>query len=63
MSGETGAYAPQGAGLPGEHGHVVPGVVDGLVAPEAPGMLGDELAVLADDNALGVGMHLDRTDS
>ena len=39
----------------------MPRVIDGLVAAEAPGMLGDDLAVLADDDAIGVGMDLDRT--
>ena len=33
----------------------MPRIVSDLAAPEAPGMLGDGLAVLADDDPIGVG--------
>ena len=32
----------------------MPGIVDEPAAPEAPGMLGDALAVLADDDPIGI---------
>ena len=35
----------------------MPGIVDGLVAPA--GMLGDDLAVLADHDAVGIGLDFD----
>ena len=38
----------------------MPRIVGDLAAPEAPGMLGDGLAVLADDDPIGVGPHVDR---
>src|SRR3954453_232922 len=72
--GEPGAHPPQGARqnpvperrpvpesswLAGQDGHVVPGIVDGLVAAEPAGMLGDDLAVLADHDAVGIGLDFD----
>jgi len=39
--------------------HVMPGIVDCLAAPETAPMLGDDHAILADHNAVGVGMDLD----
>ena len=50
----------QRAGLAGQHRQVVPGIVDRLAAAEAAGMLADDLAVLADHDAIGVGLDLDR---
>ena len=44
-----------------EHRNVVPGIVDRLVAPEAARMFRDHAFVLADDDAVGIGMDLDRT--
>ena len=38
----------------------MPRIVGDLAAPEAPGMLGDGLAVLADDDPIGAGPHVDR---
>ena len=38
----------------------MPRIVGDLAAPEAPGMLGDGLAVLADDDPIGLGPHVDR---
>jgi len=48
------------AGLPGEHRHVMPGIVDRLAAAEAATMLADNRAVLADHDAIGIGLDLDR---
>ena len=45
--------------LAGQDGNVVPGIVDGLVAAEPAGMLGDDLAVLADHDAVGIGLDFD----
>ena len=42
---------PERARLAREHGHVVPGVVDHLVPPEGPRMLGHDLAV--DEELIG----------
>ena len=39
----------------------MPGIVDGLAAPKAAGMLANDNAVLADDDAVRVGLNLDRT--
>jgi hypothetical protein len=57
---EGGAVA-QGAGLAGEHRHVMPGVVDRIAATERAGVFGYDPAVLADHDAVGIGMNLDRT--
>ena len=55
-----GRAVPQRTRLPRQDRHVVPRIVGDLAAPEAPGMLGDGLAVLADDDPIGVGPHVDR---
>ena len=57
---EGGAVA-QGAGLAGQHRHVMPGIVDRLAAAERARMLGDDPPVLADHDAVRIGMDLDRT--
>src|SRR5205814_9312450 len=51
---------PERAGLPGEHRHVMPGIVDRLAATEAARVIADDRAFLADDDALGIGLELDR---
>ena len=56
---ERGAVA-QCARLAGQYRHVVPRVVDGLVAAKAAGMVAHHLAVLADGDTVGIGVHLDR---
>ena len=38
----------------------MPWIVDEPAAPEAPGVLGDDLAVLADDDPLGISPHVHR---
>ena len=38
----------------------MPGVVDRLIAAEPARMLGNDRTILADDEALGVGLDLDR---
>lgn len=43
-----------------QHGHVVPGIVDGLIAAEAACMLGHDTPVLAHHDPLGVGAHFRR---
>ena len=40
--------------------HVMPGVVHGMPTAEGPLMLGDDPPVLADDDAVGVGVDVDR---
>ena len=38
----------------------MPGIVGDLVAPEAAGVLADDNAVLLDNDAIGVGVDVDR---
>src|ERR1700741_1522741 len=40
--------------------HVMPGIVDCLAAPETAPMLGDDLAILADHDPVGISVHLYR---
>src|SRR6266436_6164785 len=56
---ERGAVA-QRTGLLGEHRHVVPGIVDRFATAEATGMFAGDRAVLADHDAIGIGLNLDR---
>ena len=49
-----GRAIAQRAGLPRQDRHVVPRIVGDLAAPEAAGMLGDDLAVLADGDPIGI---------
>src|SRR5207244_12315624 len=51
---------PERARLPGEHRHVMPRVVDRLAAAEAAAMFAGDYSVLADDDAIGIGLDLDR---
>jgi hypothetical protein len=44
--------------LPRQHRHVVPGIVRGLIAPEPAAVLTHDVAVLLDDDAIGVGVHI-----
>ena len=46
--------------LAGEYRHVMPGIVDSLAAAEMAAMFADNRAVLADHDAIGVGLDLDR---
>ena len=39
----------------------MPLIIDRLVAPEPPAVLGDHVAALADDDTVGIGVDLDRT--
>src|SRR5207248_8169758 len=55
-----GGSVPERAGLPGEYRHVMPGVVDRLAATEAARVIADDRALLADDDALGISLDLDR---
>jgi hypothetical protein len=48
------------SGLPGEHRHVMPGIGDRLAAAEAAPMFADDRAILADHDAIGIGLDLDR---
>ncbi len=50
----------QRTGLAGEYRDVMPGIVDRLVAPEGAGMLGNDHAVLTDDDPIRIGVDLDR---
>src|SRR5215208_1707492 len=56
-----GSAIAQRAGLAGEHRNVMPGVIDRLAAAERAGMLGDDPAVLADHDMVGIGMDFDWT--
>src|SRR6202008_4205398 len=51
---------PERAGLTGQHRNVMPRVVDRLVAAEIARMLANDGAILADDDALGISLDLDR---
>src|SRR5450759_1570774 len=55
-----GRAVAQGAGLAGEYRHVMPGVVDRVAAAERAAMFGDDPPVLADYDAIGIGINLDR---
>lgn len=55
-----GSAITEGARLAGEHGHVMPRVVERIAATERAGMLGNDPAILADYDAIGIGMDLDR---
>jgi len=55
-----GGTVTERAGLAGEHGDVMQGVVDRLVASEGPRVAADDLAILPELHALGVGADLDR---
>jgi len=50
---------PERPRLPGQDRHVMPGIVNRLAAAEAAAMLRDLPSVLADDDALGIGMNFD----
>jgi hypothetical protein len=39
----------------------MPGIVDGIAAAERASMVGNDASVLADHNAVGVGVNLDRS--
>src|SRR5437879_10118514 len=54
-----GSAVTQCAGLPGEHRHVMPRIVDRLAAAEAAAMLADDCAILADHDTIGIGLDLD----
>ena len=51
-----GCAAAQGTVLAGKHRHVMPGVVDRLTATESAGMLAHKPPVLADHDAIRIGM-------
>ena len=55
-----GRAVAQGAGLAGEHRHVVPGIEDRLATAEGAWMLADDAPVLADFDPVGIGTDLDR---
>src|SRR6202034_3324419 len=51
----------QGSRLAGQDRNIAPRIVDGLAATVVAGMLRDDTSILADDDAVGVGMDLDWT--
>ena len=55
-----GSAVAQGTGFASQHRHVMPGIVDGIAAAERASMLGNDASVLADHNAVSVGVNLDR---
>src|ERR1700693_331231 len=56
-----GSAVAQGAGFAGEHRDVMPGVVERVAAVKRAGMLGDDPTVLADYDAIRIGMNFDRS--
>jgi hypothetical protein len=54
-----GRAVSERARLSGQHRDVMPGVVDRLITSETARMLGDDRAVLADHDTLGIGLDLD----
>jgi hypothetical protein len=50
----------QSARLSRQHGHVVPGIINRLAAAKAATMFADDPPVLADHDAIGVGVDVDR---
>ncbi len=54
-----GCAIAQGTGLLQQDRQIVPGIVDGLIAPEASGVIGDHLVVEQHDDPLGMGSHQD----
>src|ERR1700685_1293289 len=48
-------------GLTGEYGHVMPRIVDRLATAERSGMFSNDPPVLADHDAVGIGMDFDWT--
>ena len=55
-----GRTVAQGARLTSEHGHVMSGVIDRLATAERTRMFGHDPTVLADHDAVGIGVNLDR---
>ena len=51
----------QSARLARQNWHIMPGIVDRLAAPKAARMLRHDAPVLADHDAIGVGVDFDRT--
>lgn len=45
----------------GEHRHIMPGVVDGIAAVKGSRVLGNDASILADHDAIGIGVNLDRS--
>src|SRR5271170_2244758 len=56
-----GSAVAQGARLASQHWHIMPGIVGRLTAAERSWMLGNDASILADHDAVGIGMNLDRT--
>src|SRR5207253_548305 len=56
----SASASAQAAGLLGEHWHIMPGIVGRLAAAEATSMFADNRAVLADHDAIGISLKLDR---
>ncbi len=55
-----GCAVTQCARLALQDRHIVPRLVDDLATSEAAGMLGNGLAILADDDPIGIGPHVHR---
>src|SRR5579871_6339215 len=55
-----GSTVAQGTGFASQHRHVMPGIVGRLAAAKRASMLGDDTSVLADHDAIGVSVNLDR---
>ena len=51
----------QRAGFACQHRHIMPRIIDRLASPEGAGMFTDYHTILPDDDAFGIGMHINRT--
>lgn len=51
---------PQSPWLAGEDRHVMPGIVDCRAAAKGTAMVGDDTPILTDDDAIGIGVDVDR---
>jgi hypothetical protein len=53
--------SPAGEAGGGEDRHVMPGIVDCGAAAKGTAMVGDDTPILTDDEAIGIGVDVDRT--
>lgn len=56
-----GRAIAQRSGFARQNRHIMPRIINGLASSEDAGMLADDHAVLPNGDAVGIGMHLDRT--
>ena len=56
-----GRTVAQGAGFASQHWHIVPGIIGRLAASKGSRMLSNNAPILADHDAVGISLDLDRT--